>query len=1071
MAGAHAIKKENWILLGNGRRIIRFRGVLGGSFGIRVQATRGPNREDPVEPVDPRPSAPTTAGEVVVRDADPAPSGRPTTATGSTSTGTIHRDHRAALTGASETRDHRTARPGSTATTRRRATVEARDHRVPGGESREGTVVEARRPVLDRPTIGDAGTVRDPGPIDPPPLPSPPIDVRVAMQGGAVLFERSGVSEEGTRHIDVGGASIPEDGIVEVTFANPNNFELQLHFFVDIENPIETTTTTVPADLLDRVFNDTLHFLAPSVILRDGKGIIAFPYEAGDFIDKIELDLGLPINLHIQLEAPKLELIDHAEAVRLVATTLAEEIARARKPANPANPLHEPEQPLPVPADFASRVVDAFFDPAQTLPDLFTGMPLHEWQWKGPLARRTFLAKSRLGQRDDIALSIDLTLTQVAVTAGRLDIQLEHPSGRLIVALPNARGAEPHSSPSLPDDTLSRGLLSSRFELEINLSGLEVELDLGRNRGILTPLQWLAEKVGGEIIEAVGELLKGGKLRQFEDKGMRQLKDRSAQFGELATRIMNEIANRDHVFLSARKRPAGWSIETYDPAQLAVGDEEGAAPAEDRFESIDMEVEAVEPIDGPMPSWASERLTSRIDHLVFLMMENRSFDHMLGYLSHPNHGRRSDIDGHDGREIELGGDFAGTRITPQPHARARFPPSPGHHVQTIARQIAGGAMNGFVSEFAHKLEGHREINPEGNYNYPDRIHRFYTGETLETYDQLARDEMILDRWFSALPAGTYPNRFCYYAGKTPAIDNHELFQQAGYHRDVTVFDLMDREGVEWVCYESDVTFLRMFERYRLDTTRIRPIGELLREDRREALPPVTFIDPNFKGAPSKDGPNDDHAPADVGNGQDLIGDIINSLSKRDGWGKTMFVITYDEHGGFADHVPPPGVPGSDFPPVEGEPPPIPLVHAELTSYGVRVPALVVSPAVEPGTVGHKIYDHTTPFRTIVERFMPSLRNSAILPERVRRARHLGELVSDRMRVLDPGPVVRVLRSTQRPPDAVVRSENDPVRPFLAPTPTVDDFHYVLRRLGSPLPPLRVSSAPWALAHWPSRVER
>src|SRR5690606_402364 len=114
------------------------------------------------------------------------------------------------------------------------------------------------------------------------------------------------------------------------------------------------------------------------------------------------------------------------------------------------------------------------------------------------------------------------------------------------------------------------------------------------------------------------------------------------------------------------------------------------------------------------------------------------------------------------------------------------------------------------------------------------------------------------------------------------------------------------------------------------------------------------------------------------------------------WPRTMLVVTYDEHGGFRDHVPPPGTPASDFPPAADGTPGVPVAHPGVANYGVRVPAFVVSPVITAGGVGHRIYDHASVFRTVIERFMPNLRNSAILPERVRRARHLGELI-------EPGP--------------------------------------------------------------------
>jgi phospholipase C len=528
---------------------------------------------------------------------------------------------------------------------------------------------------------------------------------------------------------------------------------------------------------------------------------------------------------------------------------------------------------------------------------------------------------------------------------------------------------------------------------------------------------------------------------------MAYLEDFKLDIGEFVTSIMREIANRAHVFRRLHTDNRGWVIDTLDPAQLAVPFVE-PDDVDHRFDDINVDLAPVEPIDGPMPDDATERL-GRVEHLVFLMMENRSFDHMLGYLSHPNHGNRSDVDGLDGRSRQLGGDFTGTVATPQPRPRLSFAPDPGHGVGTVALQIADGAMNRFVSEFAHRLDGSDEINPQGNLNDPERVLKFYTADQLDSYDRLTRTDMVLDRWFCSFPGATYPNRVCYYTGYTPVLTNSEVFDDAGYITDLTLFEVLDHEDVEWIVYESDISFLRIFESYRLERGRIRPIEEFFA--RTTALPPVTFVDPNFTGAPSAGPANDDHPTTNVKKGQAFIADVIAALQDLPSWPTTMLVIFYDEHGGFADHVPPPGTSRSNFPPEPDGSPSVPLAHPDVASYGPRVPAFVVSPVITAGGVGHRIYDHATVYRTIVERFMPQLRNSAIIPERVRRARHLGELVepgigggSQAVRFTSP------LIAATTGPEAVIRRDSAAFRPYLTRPPDTEDFHFFMTRIGNPI---------------------
>jgi phospholipase C len=138
------------------------------------------------------------------------------------------------------------------------------------------------------------------------------------------------------------------------------------------------------------------------------------------------------------------------------------------------------------------------------------------------------------------------------------------------------------------------------------------------------------------------------------------------------------------------------------------------------------------------------------------------------------------------------------------------------------------------------------------------------------------------------------------------------------------------------------------------------------------LPAVSWIDPNFKdfnliGTP----PNDDHPPSDVTHGQELALLVYNALASGPLWDRTLLLVFYDEHGGFFDHVPPPQSPPDDDP-------------ATFTSYGVRVPAFVVSPWVQPGSVCHTLFDHATIPKTILQRFSRSGLESGSSPTSGRR---------------------------------------------------------------------------------------
>jgi phospholipase C len=155
-----------------------------------------------------------------------------------------------------------------------------------------------------------------------------------------------------------------------------------------------------------------------------------------------------------------------------------------------------------------------------------------------------------------------------------------------------------------------------------------------------------------------------------------------------------------------------------------------------------------------------------------------------------------------------------------------------------------------------------------------------------------------------------------------------------------------------------------------------------------SLPNVAWIDPNFVAVGGAVGSNDDHPPADVRAGQELVLRVFNALARGPAWERTLLVITYDEHGGFFDHVEPPSA---------GDEDPRPEFHA----LGPRVPAIIVSPRVRAG-VSHEVFDHTSIIKTCLVRFCR--REGVAIPDmgaRVRAANHLGALLDKDVQIPRP----------------------------------------------------------------------
>jgi len=426
--------------------------------------------------------------------------------------------------------------------------------------------------------------------------------------------------------------------------------------------------------------------------------------------------------------------------------------------------------------------------------------------------------------------------------------------------------------------------------------------------------------------------------------------------------------------------------------------------------------------DPPMPpGWpAAFDLTpgtlANVDHIVVLTMENRSFDHMLGYLSIPRDldrgGRgRADVDGLTGHEHNTLDGTAWPSF-PLQSGDTVFAPDPPHGYEPVSRAVGNGLMDGFVREYAEE---------RGSLVAP-RIMGYHTAVNVPVYDAMARDFAIGHRWFAAHPGPTFCNRFYELTGHLNIDpDGFWEFDNSSSIRPAftpTIFDHLTAAGVSWRYFEQGYCFLRLFEHHTFDQQNINsfddPVSGFLHLASTGSLPSVSFIDPHYIELPP--GANDDGPPADIRAGQDLVRRVVEAVVTSPQWRTTMLIVVYDEHGGFFDHVPPP--------------PAVPVTPESLGSYGLRVPAFVVSPWVAPGSVfGHDAtthtphdlhFDHTSILKTITRRFLGAN------PPRMG------------MRYAMANDLSAVLRSTPRP---------GPFRPFIPYTLIYSGSHQALEVRG------------------------
>jgi phospholipase C len=338
-----------------------------------------------------------------------------------------------------------------------------------------------------------------------------------------------------------------------------------------------------------------------------------------------------------------------------------------------------------------------------------------------------------------------------------------------------------------------------------------------------------------------------------------------------------------------------------------------------------------------------------IRHVVVLLLENRSFDHMLGALP--------GVEGVSATWTNADGEreYAQTAIeNPDVHDEARVVwPDPMHERENVLRQLQDN-NRGFVADYAATY-------PETTPAQRQKIMSYYSLPYLQPLHSLATNFAVCDRWHASVPGPTWTNRLFLMSGTSlgrvvmPGAPNYgqpSVFYrlaQAGktvrvYYGTFPLTVLLDdqRVGIASENYDPKSTYY--------------PFGSFERHARgKEAdFPNFAFIEPRYMGF----APNDDHPPHDPFNGQRLIAKVYNAIRANDAlWKATLLVILYDEHGGFADHVPPPvTVPPDDQ-------------HAEYTfdRLGVRVPAVLVSPWIAPQVV-KTLCDHTSLLRSLREKW-------------------------------------------------------------------------------------------------------
>jgi phospholipase C len=366
-----------------------------------------------------------------------------------------------------------------------------------------------------------------------------------------------------------------------------------------------------------------------------------------------------------------------------------------------------------------------------------------------------------------------------------------------------------------------------------------------------------------------------------------------------------------------------------------------------------------------------------ITNVFVLMLENRSFDHMLGFSSitgtDPD-GNATELRGLAGTEAN---EYLGqTYVVAQPAPDA-MPVDPGHEFLDVVMQLCGRgatytpggayppvAMSGFVADY---VESPSPEEGKATDNFGD-IMRCLSPEQVPIITALAREFAVCDNWHSSLPGPTWPNRFFAHAASSGGLDhsptNEEMFEWETVHGfefpNGTVFDRMAQKfGPNgWRIY-SGGDFPNVAALKNVHQVQIAPFNDFRNDVANLNYPWLyTFIEPNYGDIlhGTYEGGTSQHPLDGVAHGEALIKTVYEAIRNSPHWDTSLLIITWDEHGGFYDHIPPLATvaPGDTAP------------NSTYNQYGftfeqlgVRVPAVVVSPLIPRNTIDHQLYDHAS----------------------------------------------------------------------------------------------------------------
>lgn len=355
-----------------------------------------------------------------------------------------------------------------------------------------------------------------------------------------------------------------------------------------------------------------------------------------------------------------------------------------------------------------------------------------------------------------------------------------------------------------------------------------------------------------------------------------------------------------------------------------------------------------------------------LKHIVVLMMENRSFDHMLGSL--PGIGGIDDAAGYTNP------DTTGALVQPQALAefQSQLQPDPDHHFPAVDLQIFGGNaapgrvanMQGFVKSY---------FNQQADVGHSQKIMYYFKQTDLPVLTTLATEFAVFNRWFASIPGPTICNRaFAHYGTSFGRVDMNLLYINEPFK---SIYQRMisatPKHTAKLYYYDTASSTMEITNLLQNQPELFGTYDQFLSDCASGNLPDYSFVEPNYNDHDTDGGEeiaSDQHPDHNVQAGEAFIAEVYNAIKGNDAlWASTALLVVYDEHGGIFDHVPPPACTADQFTASAndtgtGQP-------FAFDRLGVRVPAILVSPWIPKGTVVTRVFDHASIPATVTKLFL------------------------------------------------------------------------------------------------------